>query len=57
MVSDDGVGMRDDVVVKDPPTLGLQLVDALVEQLDGELQFDTSKGTKFTIAFTIARSE
>lgn len=32
-------------------TLGLQLIIALVEQLDGELNVDISKGTKYLIKF------
>ena len=38
-VADDGVGMPENVGrANDPTTLGMQLVDGLVKQLDGSLE-------------------
>jgi two-component sensor histidine kinase len=39
------------VDIKNPETLGLQLVNALVDQIDGSLDLNREKGTKFTIKF------
>ena len=51
IVSDNGVGFPDSVDYRTTSTLGLQLVTALVEQLEGELEFDSGDGTAFTITF------
>ena len=52
VVSDNGVGIPEGVDIWNSPSLGLQLVNALVNQLDGDLQFDSSQGTRFTISFS-----
>jgi two-component sensor histidine kinase len=52
-VADDGVGLREDAL-QEPVTLGLQLVRALVSQLDGRLEVRRDKerrGTTFEIRF------
>ncbi len=51
MVKDDGIGMPKDFIIENSDTLGLQLVLTLVEQLDGELAFDSSNGTEILIKF------
>ncbi|MHC1755680.1 MAG: PAS domain-containing protein [Methanosarcina sp.] len=48
-VSDNGVGIPETVGIETPDTLGLQLVSALVDQLDGELELKKDKGTEFII--------
>ncbi len=53
-VTDNGVGIFENLDIEDPDTLGLQLVTTLVDQLDGELELKRDKGTEFTIRFTIA---
>jgi len=50
-ISDDGVGFSKDLDYKNTTTLGLQLVNNLVRQLNGKIELDTSSGTKFTINF------
>lgn len=50
-VEDDGPGIPFGFDVRNTPTLGLQLVNALVGQLDGELAMFGTKGTKFEIRF------
>jgi len=50
-VCDDGVGLPDSVDLQKADTLGLKIVNALVEQLDGEMVLDRAKGTCFRITF------
>lgn len=51
VVADDGVGLPEDINIETVDSLGLQLVNTLVNQLDGELKIDRSNGTKFQITF------
>jgi two-component sensor histidine kinase len=50
-VADNGVGFTLPNDIKDAPTLGLQLIHSLAEQLDGEISIESQKGTKYSIAF------
>lgn len=50
---DNGIGFPEDLDIKATQTLGLQLVDTLIEQIGGTLKLDNSKGTKFIIEFKI----
>ncbi|AUB57493.1 MULTISPECIES: histidine kinase dimerization/phosphoacceptor domain -containing protein [Methanobacterium] len=50
-VSDNGVGFPRDVDYKNTNSLGLQLVNNLIIQIDGELELDNNQGTTFTIRF------
>jgi two-component sensor histidine kinase len=50
-VRDNGVGLPSDIDVHDPRSLGLQLVNTLVQQLEGTLQADSRQGTTFRFAF------
>ena len=43
--------MPPDLDLEHPPTLGLQLVNALVGQLKGTMELDRSDGTRITILF------
>ena len=51
VVSDNGTSIPPEVDINNPKRLGLQLVVSLTNQLDGKLDLDTNKGTKFTIKF------
>jgi PAS domain S-box-containing protein len=51
VVSDNGVGLPREVDLHNTDTLGLQLVSALVDQLDGSLKLERGQGTVFRIAF------
>jgi len=51
IVEDNGVGIAPDIDLTSANSLGLRLVDALVSQLDGTMQLDRERGTKFTIQF------
>lgn len=56
-VSDDGKGLPDDMELKCVESLGLQLVNILVDQLDGELQLKREQGTGFTIKFKVIEKD
>ena len=49
VISDSGVGLPKDIDFRNTKSLGLQLVRILVEQLNGTIKLNRSKGTKFTI--------
>jgi two-component sensor histidine kinase/PAS domain-containing protein len=51
-VSDDGPGLPPGVDFRDTPSLGLQLVNMLVGQLEGNIEMDCSRGTRFKITFS-----
>ncbi len=50
-VTDDGIGMPINFDVDNSDSLGLQLVYTLIEQLEGTINVDTQKGTKYLITF------
>ncbi|MBI5680661.1 MAG: PAS domain S-box protein [Methanobacterium sp.] len=50
-VADDGIGLPTDIDAKNTDTLGFQLVNNLVNQIDGKIEIDRSIGTKFKITF------
>jgi PAS domain S-box-containing protein len=51
LISDDGVGLPQNVDPPNPDTLGLRLVNALVRQLRGRVSVDRSRGTEYQIIF------
>jgi len=52
IINDDGIGFPEKIDLENAETLGLQLVNNLVKQLDGEITLDKSnKGTSFKIRF------
>ena len=51
IIQDDGIGFKEDLDLYNSDSLGLELVCTLVEQLDGEIELDKTKGTKITITF------
>jgi two-component sensor histidine kinase len=56
-VSDNGVGIPENLDIQDLDSLGLQLVTTLVEQLDGELELNRKNGTEFIMKFTIIEDD
>lgn len=50
-VSDNGIGMSENLDLSSMETLGLQLVDMLVRQLRGSMKLKIKHGTKFRIRF------
>ncbi len=53
-VSDNGAGIPENLDLENPETLGMQLITALVDQLDGELEVKRDYGTEFIIRFVIS---
>jgi len=51
LVSDNGVGFPADLDFMDTPSLGMQLVTTLVEQLEGAISLSRERGTAFRITF------
>jgi PAS domain S-box-containing protein len=49
IVRDDGAGIPGDFDWKNTQSLGLRLVNSLVDQLDGTIELDRSSGTRFTM--------
>lgn len=51
-VSDDGVGIPENINLEETPeTLGLMLVNSLISQLDGSIEFNQDYNTEFKINF------
>ncbi len=50
-VSDDGAGLPPHVDFRSSPSLGLQLINSLVDQINGSIEVETGAGTHFAIAF------
>jgi len=50
-VSDTGIGFPEGIDFRNTDTLGMQLVNSLVEQLEGTITLDRSKGTRVRIEF------
>ncbi|UTB32182.1 MAG: ATP-binding protein [Methanobacterium sp. ERen5] len=51
IVGDDGVGLPEDLEFTRTDSLGLELVNNLVDQVDGTIELDKRCGTKFIIKF------
>lgn len=51
-VADNGVGFPEDMDFRNTTSLGLQLVNTLVAQLDGTIQLGNGQGTKFRITYS-----
>ncbi len=50
-VIDNGIGFPEDLDYKNTDTLGLQIVNSLTDQIDGEIKLDRNNGTEFKITF------
>ena len=51
IISDNGVGLPENLDFENTESLGLQLVNNLVGQLDGEIKLNKNQGTEFKIVF------
>lgn len=51
IISDNGIGLPEEIDFTKTHTLGLKLVKYLVRQIDGKIELDRDHGTKFTITF------
>lgn len=52
VIKDNGIGIPEDLDFENLDSLGLQLVNNLVDQLDGYMKIDKTHGTKFIITFS-----
>ena len=50
-IADNGIGLPEEHKIEKAETLGLQLVNTLVEQIEGEIEINKERGTKFSIVF------
>ncbi len=50
-VKDDGIGLSDTFDPNKHSQLGMQLISMLTEQIDGNMNLESSKGTSYTIVF------
>lgn len=48
-IADDGIGMHEDQFKVYSDSLGMELIRTFVNQLDGEVEVDTSNGTRYVI--------
>lgn len=53
IVSDNGIGMPDEFNLEDSASLGLELVETLVDQLGGKIELKRESGTELYIRFTV----
>lgn len=53
IVADDGIGMPTGFDIKKTDSLGLQLVESLIEQVQGQLEFDSKNGTRFIVVVPV----
>jgi two-component sensor histidine kinase len=51
VVSDNGIGLPENFDLQKTESLGLQIVVALTNQLQGEIEFERTNGTEFMITF------
>jgi PAS domain S-box-containing protein len=51
LVNDNGIGLPKKVNVENPSTMGFQLIRDLTQQLDGEIQIESNRGTKIKVIF------
>lgn len=51
IISDNGIGLPKDLNISNSGTLGLQLIETLIVQIEGELEVNNDNGTEFRIKF------
>lgn len=56
IVSDNGIGVSENLDFESSDTLGLQLVNILADQLDGTIELKRDKGTEFIIKFNASEN-
>jgi two-component sensor histidine kinase len=54
-IKDDGVGLKDDFTMDTRDTLGMQLVNTLVEQMNGTIEISNRNGAGFKIQFMLTK--
>ena len=53
-ISDNGIGIPENIDFRNTNSLGLQLVNILVDQIDGCIELKRDHGTEFLITFNVA---
>ena len=51
IIKDNGIGFPEDVNFKNTESLGLQLINLLISQVDGSIELNSETGTEFRIEF------
>jgi len=51
IVRDDGKGLPEDFLVDDHASIGMNLIETLTNQLEGELFYTSDEGTEFKVVF------
>ncbi len=51
IISDNGIGVPENLDIEKTDTLGLKLVNRLTNQIDGQIKLDRTHGTKYQITF------
>jgi PAS domain S-box-containing protein len=51
-VADNGKGVPDEIEFENTESLGFQLVNVLVDQIDGQIELERGEGVKFTLLFS-----
>jgi len=54
IISDNGKGIPESIKFESLESLGLQLVNILVDQLEGKIELNRTYGTEFRITFKVA---
>lgn len=52
-VTDDGSGFDKNTIMKNKGSLGMVIIDSLIQQIDGTYDFNTDNGTRFVMSFNI----
>ncbi len=56
-VSDDGIGIPENLEIEELDSLGFQLITSLVDQLDGKFELKRNNGTEFIMRFTVTEKD
>ena len=56
-IKDNGIGLPEKIDMENPDSLGLQIVQALVNQLHGKIDFSSKNGTEFFIRFSLIQQK
>lgn len=51
VVADNGIGIPEEIDIENTDTLGLQIVDILIDQIEGYMELKRNSGTEFKISF------
>jgi two-component sensor histidine kinase len=56
-ICDDGIGLPDYFNIKDSQSMGMQIVQILVEQIEARLEFNGKNGACFNILFSTSQEK